>query len=163
MYAETSGPVTQPLSIQSGVAIANPGAAPVTVNLALTKMDGSTVGPAATVTIPAGGQIAKFVKELFPSSPNNFRGFITVTATSPVGVVGLRMRYNERGDFLITPTPPRNDSLIYTDSDIVLPVVVSGSGYSSQFVIFGQGGSGGLYFNSADGSLMPEGSLSPVQ
>ena len=163
MYAETSGPVTQPLSIQSGVAIANPGAAPVTVNLALTKMDGSTVGPAATVTIPAGGQIAKFVKELFPSSPNNFRGFITVTATSPVGVVGLRMRYNERGDFLITPTPPRNDSQIYADSDVVLPIVVSGGGYSSQFVIFGQDGTGGIYFYSANGTLLGAASLDPVQ
>src|SRR5207253_8784638 len=63
MYAETSGPVTQPLSIQSGVAIANPGQAPVTVNLVLTQMDGSTVGQPTTVTIPANGQTARFVKE----------------------------------------------------------------------------------------------------
>ena len=164
MYAETSGPVTQPLSIQSGVAIANPGQAPVTVDIALTQMDGSTVGQPTTVTIPANGQTARFVKELFPSSPNNFSGFITVTASSPIGVVGLRARYNERGDFLITPTPPRNDSDTVTDSEVVFPhVVSSGAGYSSQFVIFGQTGSGGIYFNSADGTPMPAASLRPVQ
>src|SRR3989449_1933727 len=162
MYAETSGPVTQPLSVQSGVAIANPGQAPVTVNILLTQMDGSTVGQPATVILPTGGQTARFVKELFPSSPNNFSGFITVTASSPVGVVGLRARYNERGEFLITPTPPRNDDETLTDLEIVLPhVVSSGAGYSSQFVIFGQPGSGGLYFNSADGTPMPAGSLLP--
>ncbi len=163
MYAETSGPVTQPLSIQSGVAIANPGQAPVTVNIALTQMDGTTVGQPTTVTIPANGQTAKYVKELFPSSPDNFSGFITVTASSPIGVVGLRMRANERGDYLLTPTPPRNDSDTLMDSEIVFPVISSGAGYSVQFVIFGQSGSGGIYYNSADGTPMPAGSLRPQQ
>ena len=163
MYAETSGAITEGGSVQSGVAIANPAQMPVTVNIALRQMDGSTLGDPVTLTIPAGGQVAEFVKEIFPSSPDNFRGFVTVTATSEVGVVGLRSRYNERGDFLITTTPPRNESQTFTDSDILLPHVVSSGGYSSQFVIFGQDGSGGIYFNSADGTLMPEGSLSPVQ
>ena len=163
MYAETSGPVTQPLSIQSGVAIANPGQAPVTVNIALTQMDGTTVGQPTTVTIPANGQTAKYVKELFPSSPDNFSGFITVTASSPIGVVGLRMRANERGDYLLTPTPPRNDSDTLMDSEIVFPVISSGAGYSVQFVIFGQSGSGGIYYNSADGTPMAAGSLRPQQ
>ena len=164
MYAETSGPVTQPLSIQSGVAISNPGQTPATVNIVLTQMDGSIVGQPTTVTLPPSGQTARFVKELFPSSPNNFNGFIAVTASSPIGVVGLRMRYNERGDFLMAPTPPRNDSETLMDSEIMFPhVVSSGAGYSSQFVIFGQAGSGGIYFNSADGAPMPTGSLQPVQ
>jgi len=45
----------------------------------------------------------------------------------------------------------------------VFPVISSGAGYSVQFVIFGQSGSGGIYYNSADGTPMAAGSLRPQQ
>ena len=163
MFAETSGGVTEPGSVQSGVAIANPAQTPVTVNVELTQFDGSPVGLPSTLTIPAGGQVAQFVKELFPSLPGNFRGFLKVTATSAIAVTGVRGRYNERGDFLITTTPPRDERRVLSDSEILFPQVVSGDVYYTEFIIFGQSGSGGMWFNSANGTRMPTGSLIPVQ
>jgi len=163
MYVERSGDVAQPGSVRSAVAMANPTLFNVAVNLMLTEMDGSLVGQPLTLTIPARGQIAAFLDELFPSSLKNFRGFLEVTADSAIDLVSLRTRYNERGDFLITTTPPRNEGESLTDSEILLPHVVSGGGYSTQVVVFGQPGSGGIWFNSADGALMPSESLVPVQ
>jgi len=40
------------------------------------------------------------------------QGFLKVTATAPISVTGVRGRYNERKDFLITTTPPRNEDMI---------------------------------------------------
>jgi len=163
MFAETSGAITEPGSVESGVAIANPWQTPVTVRMELTQFDGSSVGPPSTLTIPALGQVAKFVNELFPSLPDNFRGFLKLTATSPIGATGVRGRYNERGDFLITTTAPRDEGQVLSDSEILFPHIVSGDMYYTEFIIFGQSGSGGMWFNSANGTLLPGGSVNPVR
>ena len=62
--------------------------------------------------VPPAGQIARFVRELLPTLPGALRCLLRVTATAPIGITGLRGTYNERGDFLITTTPTRNEGVI---------------------------------------------------
>jgi hypothetical protein len=61
-----------------------------------------------------------------------------VTSTGPIAVVGLRGRYNERGDFLITTTPPVTDAQRLA-TEWAFPHLVSGGGWSTQVVPFGAG------------------------
>ena len=163
MYAETSGAMSQIGSIQTGVAMANPSPAPVAVTLELTLLDGSSLALPFTATVPAGGQIARFIKEMFPALPATFRGFLKVTSTGPIGMTGIRGRYNERNDFLTTTTPPSNEGLVSPETELVFPQIVSGGGYSTQFIIFGQSGSGRLWLNSREGTPLPPETLQRIQ
>jgi hypothetical protein len=159
VYVESSGVLEQIGSVQTGLAISNPSAVPAVVTLEIAKLEGSITVPPVSVTIPAGGQIARFLSELFPPGlPPGFQGILRVTATTPIHLIGLRGRYNERGDFLITTTSPRNDS-ISQPVDAVFPHVVSGGGYSTQFIILGESGAGALWVMSQDGQLQPAGNL----
>jgi hypothetical protein len=152
MYTESAGSSAQVGSIQSGFAIANPSPAAVQVALELSNLDGSFAGVLpASINVPAGGQIAKFTNELFPGIPATFQGIAKIIAASPIAVTGLRERYNERGDFLITTTPPMNEATA-TAGDLLFPHIVAGSGYNTQIIIYGQPGSGGLYLVGQDGA-----------
>src|SRR5207249_1822054 len=90
-------------------------------------------GFSQSITVPAGGQIAKFYAELFLLLPTTFQGVALVTASSPISVASLRTRYNERGDFLITTTPPLNNAA-NSPGELDLPQIVSGSGYTSRLL-----------------------------
>lgn len=152
MYAEVSGISSEIGSIDSGLAVANPSTDPISVALQLVSMDGSSPVPSVTVTVPPNGQLARFIRELFPALPLSFRGFLKATANTPINVTGLRGRYNERGDFLITTTPPRNDALRVSSTQLIFPHIVSGGGYTTQFMLYGQSASGQIFFNSQNGS-----------
>jgi hypothetical protein len=75
-----------------------------------------------------------------------------------VNVTGLRGRYNERGDFLITTTAPIPESAAPSISELIFPHLVDGGGYTTQFVLFsgspGQTANGVLrFFSQSGGSL----------
>src|SRR5262249_30889534 len=88
--------------IDAGVAIANASTSSASVNLEITTLDGLSAGVATSVQIPAGGQLTKFVSELFPGLPSGLTGVLRISSATPISVIGLRARYNERGTFLIT-------------------------------------------------------------
>src|SRR5262249_16973269 len=94
-------------SVQSGIALANPSPSAANVRIDLINLSGVSI-TATTLTIPAGAQVAKFLTELpgFQTLSLPIDGLLRITSTSPIAVVGLRGRVNERGDFLITTTPP---------------------------------------------------------
>jgi hypothetical protein len=94
--------------------------------------------------------------------PRPFRGFLKVTGISPVNVTGVLCRYNERLDFLFTTTPPRDEDRIQLASPMLLPHIVSGGGFTTQFVIFGASGPGTISFNSPDGSAGGVSALQPL-
>jgi hypothetical protein len=76
-----------------------------------------------------------------------------------VAAVGLRSRYNERSDFLITTTPPVNEANPASSAEFDFPHFVNGGGYTTQFVLFsgiaGESGTGRLNFFSQDGTALP--------
>jgi hypothetical protein len=110
------------------------------------------------ITIPVGGKSARFSNEIFPSLPANFRGIVKFTATSPISVAGLRGRYNERGDFLITTVPLSPEFTSSSTSEVVLPHLVDGGGYTTQFVLFSsttdQGQTGSATMRSIGGQRL---------
>ena len=131
--------------LQSGFAITNNTSAPVTVTLELTNLDGSSTGLPAPVpqNLPAFGHVSQFLAQAFAGLPSPFRGLLRVsTASSGISVVGLRGRYNERGDFLISTTPPANEGTPPSSGELLLPHLPDGGGYTTQVILF-SGSAGG--------------------
>ncbi|HEY2933345.1 MAG TPA: BACON domain-containing protein [Acidobacteriota bacterium] len=96
-----------PNGVLTGVAIANPTEASVTVTLQLRDTHGAPVaGGSKTETLPANGQIARFPNELFPTlNLSQFRGTLEVTA--PVGQDGMAVRVSP-GQFSTLPVAAIN-------------------------------------------------------
>jgi hypothetical protein len=148
LYAEASGVPGQLGSVQTGFAIANPSGANVAVTLALSNADGSPAGSPATVTVPAFGQVAEYLQTAFPNLPASFQGFVTLTSSSAVSMTGLGLTYNERGDLLLTATPPRNNTALPAGQEVTFPQIFDGAGYTTDLVVFGGAGSGTLEVDS---------------
>ena len=153
MYVETSGTAGAAGNIQSGIAIANTSLLRgATVTLALTNLDGSSSGlpaPVVLPVLPGFGHTAGFLGEFFPGLPVSFQGILRVSsASTEIAVVGLRTRYNERLDFLITTTPPTNEAAPAGSTELFFPHLADGGGYTTQFILFsgsaGQTSSGSL-------------------
>jgi hypothetical protein len=159
LYVESSGATGQVGSIATGLAVANTSPAATTVTFDITDLSGASVGvtPVA-INLPASGQSAKFLSDIFPAGlPTPFKGILRITATgSGIALVGLRSRTNERSDFLITTTPPSNEAGTPASGDLLLPHLVNGGGYTTQFILFsgtaGQTSSGNLHFFKQDGN-----------
>jgi len=161
MYMDASGSPGQIGSIQSGLVIANPAARAVTASIELTGLDGTSVSlPPATISVPAHGQVTKLINEIFPELPMDFHGIAHVTGTSSMSVTALRGRSNERGDFLMTTTPPLKEATTLP-RDLVLPLIVKGLGYSTEITVFGQAGLGTLSLFDQEG--MPGSSLTSTK
>ncbi len=154
LYAELSNGFAQSQagSVGTGIAVANttPGAA--TVNFELTKLDGTSTGLTGSLSVPANGQTALFLNQVpgLASLPTPFQGVLRISAASGIAVVGLRGRINERGDFLITTTPPVAEDEAASSAEMLFPHIVEGGGYTTQFILFsgkpGQSSSGTLRF-----------------
>jgi hypothetical protein len=137
MFVEANATPGSTGSFQSGIAIANTGSTSATVNFELLNLDGTNTGLTAIVNVPAFGHTARFLLEIMPTLPLPFQGVLRMTSgTSQIVVVGLRTRYNERGDFLITTTPASNEAVVTTTAEIVFPHIVNMGGYATQFVVF---------------------------
>src|SRR5262249_18193409 len=112
-------------SIQSGIAIANPSGAGITVNLELFNLSGTSTGISGTVTIPGSGQIATFLNQVpgFERMASPFEGTVRISTGSSAGiaVAGLRGRSNELGDFLIATVPAIDESVPASRTDLVFP------------------------------------------
>src|SRR5262249_25377016 len=80
-YAQSAGAFGELGSIQTGFAIANPSSAPVEASLELLGLDGTSTGLATTITIPDGGQSARFIRELFPELGLSFEGVLKVKSS----------------------------------------------------------------------------------
>ena len=147
-------------SFQTGLAVTNPTNAPVTVNLTMTRLDGTSMGVTGSLTLPAGGQQALFLNQIqgFASLPQAVEGILRISAPSAIAVAGLRGRYNERGDFLITTTPPVGEDEPSTSAEMLFPHIVEGGGYTTQFTLFsgkaGQSAAGTMLFLNQFGQTL---------
>ncbi len=158
VYAETAGTPGQVGSVRTGMAITNTAGSQTTVTFALTELDGTTIAMSASVDVPPLGQVAQFIDELFPALGTPFSGIVRVTSDNAVGIVGLRARTNERGDFLITTTPPSNETAASTNAETFFPHFADAGGWTTQFILFsgsaGQSTAGTLRFFNDDGLLL---------
>ena len=160
MYSEGFGEPGSSGARQSGVAVANLSSTPATVTLEQTRLDGTLLA-SATVNVPGNGQFAKLLNDIFgPELSVPFQGVLRLTTSgSAISVTGLRGRYNERREFLITTTPPTDEtvSVPLPSQPYIFPEVANGGGYSTQFLLFsgsaGQLASGKMRFTNQDGTM----------
>jgi hypothetical protein len=160
MYAETSGTIESG-NIQSGIAVANNGSAATDVTFELFNLDGTPTGLPAprSIQLPGLGHRGVFLADIFQGQqlPVPFKGILRITTGSSSGVslVGLRTRYNELTDFLITTTPPANELAPANSNALYFPQIADGGGYTTQIILFsgtgGQESRGTLRFTSSDG------------
>ena len=150
VYVESSGMPEQIGSIRTGLAITNAADAANTVTLEVTDLEGTLAAPPAPLTLPPSGQVSRFIDELFDSLPPNFSGVLQVTSTAEVAIVGLRLRYNDRGELKMTTTPPSIETGPPIMADRFFPHIVDSKGWSTQVILFsgtaGQTSSGTLSF-----------------
>ena len=98
-------------------------------------------GFAASISIPQNGQIAEFLNQIpgFAPLPAQFQETLRVSSALPISVIGLRGRYNERGDFLITTTPAADETAAAQMGGLFFPHIVDSGGYTTQFILFSSG------------------------
>ena len=134
----------------------------------------TSTGPAASLTIPASRQVARFIDEFFPELTPQFSGILRIAPTSTIpaqsaagdlAVIGLRLTINGRGDIVVTTAPPLDEVSTTTASDLFFPHLVDSAGRTTQFFVYGrtpgQTLSGLLVFTGPDGQLL-ELAVSPV-
>jgi hypothetical protein len=161
LFVESFGDFDQAASgsTRTGLAIANTSPQTTTVIVEVKDLDGST-GLIGTISIPGNGQTSLFMNQIpgIHTLLTPFRGMLQLTSFAPITIVGLRARYNERNDLLITTTPPGNESVPPPSSGLYFPHFADAGGYSTQFVLFsGQPGetpSGTLQFVSQAGGTV---------
>src|SRR5262249_21701984 len=93
--------------------------------------------------------------DVFPNVALPIQGVLRVSGGSTEGMsaLGLRLRYNERGDVLTTTTPPTNEGSPTSSTELFFPQLVDGGGWTTQFILFGgQALSGEVRFIKNDGS-----------
>jgi beta-propeller repeat-containing protein len=100
--------VVQAIGRNLGVAIANAGGSEAVITLTLRNEDGAATGSPASISIPAGQQLARFVTELFPSSTlgSAFRGSMSAQSSVPVSLIGVRFSGIEFSTLPILPNNP---------------------------------------------------------
>jgi hypothetical protein len=147
--------------INSGVAVANTTSTAGTATFTLFGLDGTQLGQSTAQPLPANGQIVGFLDQLIPAlAGQTVQGVlrVTTTGTTSVSVVGLRTRINERSDFLITTTPATPETNIPGTVERLFPDLVSGDGWTTQFVLFsgtsGQTSGGTLSLVSQSGAAL---------
>ena len=164
VYVETSGAPGQPGAVRSGIALTNTSETATEVSLELTALDPTSTGPAASLTIPASGQVARFIDEFFPALTPPFSGILRIASTSTIpaqsaarnlAVIGLRLTTNERGDIVVTTTPPSDEDSATTASDLFFPHFVDSGGWTTQFILYSGAprgtSSGSARFTGQDG------------
>lgn len=137
VYVEATGALGAIGSVQTGLAIANTSGNIADVRLELTTLEGLPTGLTGTFSIEPHGQRVGFLNQIpgLASLQSPFHGILRVSSQSSISVLGLRGRYNERSDFLITTTPPSNEAAS-AQSALYFPHIVDGQGYTTQFILF---------------------------
>jgi len=161
LYTESVGDFSSGMagSTRTGLAVANNSTRPTTVIVEVENLDG-TPGLVGTINVPPNGQTSLFLNEIhgLESLRTPFQGILRLTSFAPVTIIGLRARYNERNDLLITTTPPANESIVPPSTGIFFPHFADAGGYTTQFILFGtapgQPTSGIVRFFSQSGGTM---------
>ncbi len=156
-YIETSngGAVD---SIKTGLAISNAGGGTATVTLEAFQLNGVSTNATSTLSIPAGGRVARYANEMFPTLPASFKGVLRLGSNTPVTVAGLRARNNARGDYLISTVPIVQETTQGSSAEIEFPHIVDGAGYTTQFALInavsGQPSSGTFRVRTVGGQVL---------
>jgi hypothetical protein len=157
MYVEATANPGTIGSYDIGIAVANGSASPGTVTFDLYSVTGASTGLSTTIQLTAFGHRSEFIDEIFPKLTLPFQGILRISTSLPeISVVGDRIRYNERGEFLMTTIPPSNEMLQAGTAEVDFPEIATGGGWTTQINLFSgvmnQPTSGTLTFVRPDGT-----------
>lgn len=141
LISEASTPASPPIqsgrtlaladgSVNTGLAIANPGAQSVTLSFYFTDSSGQD-SVTQTTTIPAGEQVAAFLNQApFNGSPS-MDGTFTFSASAPIAAIAIKGFVNARSEFLMTTLPVV--SLAAASAPATFPHWAQGGGWITEF------------------------------
>jgi hypothetical protein len=146
-------------SLRTGVAIANTSSSSATVQFELMDLKGQLAGYSGSSTIAANAHLSLFLNEIpgFLNLPASFRGVLRVSSNVSISAIGVRGRYNERGEFLIATTPALADDSASTNAELIFPHIVSGGAYTTEFLLMSRGNTstGTVSLRSQAGAELP--------
>jgi sugar lactone lactonase YvrE len=146
-------------SLRTGIAMANTSGVTANLHFDLLSLDGRSTGSTGSTTIPPNSHLAMFLDEIpgMQNLPANLRGILHVTSDQPISAIGFRIRYNERKELVLATTPAVPDSVASTTDAYVFPQVVSGMGFSTEFILINSGVAtdGTVTIKSQNGAAMP--------
>jgi hypothetical protein len=119
--------------VDTGFAVANPNDTAAKVSFFFTDRSG-TDSAAGSFTLPAHGQVARFLDEAPFSVPRPALGTLTFTSDVPVSAIALRGLVNKRSEFLMTTLPVADLEELSTATTF-FPIVADGGGWSTQFAL----------------------------
>jgi hypothetical protein len=145
--------------LQTGIAIANTASSKANIRFQLLASDGQPSGYSGSATIDANGHMAMFLNQIpgLHSLPATFKGVLHISSDTAISAIGLRTLYNERGDFLFATTPAIADNASPVTDEFVFPQVVSGSVFTTEFILMNASGSsqGTVRLTSQSGTDLP--------
>lgn len=146
-------------SMQTGIAVANTTNGAAAVQFELLDLKGQPTGYSGSLTIAGNGSRSLFLTEIpgFQNLPSSFRGVLRISSGAAISAIGLRGRYNERGDFLIATTPALAENSQARSAELIFPHIVSGGGYTTEFLLMSRGtmSSGNILLRSQSGAELP--------
>src|SRR5262249_22804472 len=119
--------------VNTGLAIANPNNQPATLTFFFSNSNG-TFGN-GSVTIPANGQMARFLNELPFNGQSPLRGTFSFSSTVPIAAIALRGLTNTRSEFIITTLPVAELNPPMTGTAMLFPHFADGGGWTTQIVL----------------------------
>jgi hypothetical protein len=149
-YVESTANPNTIGSYDTGIAVANGSTSTGSVTFDLYTATGASTGLTTTIPLTALGHKAEFINELFPTLTLPFQGVLRISTSLPaISVVALRIRYNERNEFLMTTTPPSDESAGAGTTEVDFPQIANGAGWTTQFNLFS-----GVQNQATSGKLM---------
>ena len=104
----------------------------------IVRLDGTSTGLSGKLVIPGSGQRSLFLNQIpgFESLATPFQGVLRISSSNPnITVLGIRGRWNSRGDFIFTTTPATSENAAALTT-LVFPHIVDGGGYTTQFITY---------------------------
>ena len=123
-------------SVRTGISVANPGSVPALLNLELTSLTGALANSSSSLTLPPNGHISLFVDQIpgLQSMRVPFKGVLRISTLSTEGIAvsGIKGRWNERREFLVSATPVFGEN---ESPASFFPHIAFGSGYTTTLVL----------------------------
>jgi hypothetical protein len=153
-------------TVNTGLALMNPGDADVRVDFYFTDANGTNSGSGSLV-LGAHQELARFLTEAPFSGTSILTGAFTFSASAAVSAIAIRGRTNERSEFLMTTLPVVDLDAALSYDTATMAHFAAGGGWSTDVVLVNptnQVISGTLQFVNAAGKSVDSGAYTlPAQ